>query len=58
MVDLEYPKELHDLHNDYLCGPEKIKLTKDMLSEYAKNIADKFKVSTGLVKKLIPTFGD
>ena len=27
-------------------------------AEYAKNIADKFKVSTGLVKKLIPTFGD
>ena len=24
-VDLEYPKELHDLHNDYPCAPEKIK---------------------------------
>lgn len=23
-VDLEYPEELHDLHNDYLCAPERI----------------------------------
>ena len=23
-VDLEYPEELHDLHNDYLAAPEKI----------------------------------
>ena len=22
-VDLEYPKELHELHNDYLLAPEK-----------------------------------
>ena len=22
-VDLEYPEELHDLHNDYPCAPEK-----------------------------------
>ena len=33
-VDLEYPKELHDLHNDYPLGPEKVKVTKDMLSSY------------------------
>ncbi|KXJ07079.1 hypothetical protein AC249_AIPGENE2238 [Exaiptasia diaphana] len=25
-VDLEYPKELHKLHNEYPCAPEKIKL--------------------------------
>ena len=54
-VDLEYPKKLHDLHNDYPPAPEKFKVTKDMLSEYAKNIAKKFKISTGLVRKLIPT---
>ena len=22
-VDLEYPQELHDIHNDYLLAPEK-----------------------------------
>ena len=27
-VDLEYPHELHDLHNDYLLAPEKITVNK------------------------------
>ena len=53
--DLEYPRELHDLHNDYPLGPEKVKVTKDMLSSYCQNIASKYKISTGLVQKLIPT---
>ena len=57
-VDLEYPKELHDLHNDYPLGPEKVKVTKDMLSDYCKKIAEKYKISTGLVSKLIPTLSD
>ena len=57
-VDLEYQKELHNLHNDYPLGPEKIKVTKNMLSEYCKNIAEKYKISTGLVHKLIPTLSD
>ncbi|XP_068675341.1 uncharacterized protein [Montipora foliosa] len=57
-VDLEYPKELHDLHNDYPLAPEKVKVNKDMLSEYAKNIAKKHGVSTGLVHKLIPTLSN
>ena len=54
-VDLEYPKKLHDLHNDYPLGPEKVKVTEDMLSDYCKKIANKFNISTGLVHKLIPT---
>ena len=56
-VDLEYPKELHNLHNDYPLAPEKIKVTKDMLSDYSRKIAEKYKISTGLVHKLIPTLG-
>ena len=35
-VGLEYPDELHILHNDYLLAPEKPKMTYDMLSNYCK----------------------
>ena len=57
-VDLEYPKELHDLHNDYPLAAEKICVNKDMLSDYCKNIAEKYSISTGLVSKLIPTLSN
>ena len=57
-VNLEYPKELHDLHNDYPLGAEKVKVTKDMLSGYCKRIAGKYNISTGLVSKLIPTLNN
>ena len=33
-VDLEYPKELHYLHNDYSLAPEQLLLEDDMLSDY------------------------
>ena len=57
-VDLEYPKELHDLHNDYPLAAEKIKVEKEMLSDYCKKISDEYKISTGLVQKLIPTLSN
>ena len=40
-VDLEYPDELHELHNDYPLAPEKLAVSSDMLSNYCKKIADK-----------------
>ena len=40
-VDLEYPDELHELHNDYPLAPEKLAVSSDMLSKYCKKIADK-----------------
>ena len=57
-VDLEYPQELHDLHNDYPLAPEKVKVSKNMLSGYCKRIAEKYNISIGLVSKLIPTLRD
>ena len=56
-VDLEYPEELHNLHNDYPLAPEKVKVTEDMLSDDCKKIAKQYGISTGLVHKLIPTLG-
>ena len=53
-VDLEYPKELHELHNDYPLAAEKMKVTKEILSPYCKNI-QQFGISIGQVAKLIPT---
>ena len=54
-VDLEYPKELHEMHNDYPLAAEKMRVTKEMLSPYCKNIQERFGISIGQVAKLIPT---
>ena len=57
-VDLEYPQELHDIHNDYPVAPEKVKVSNNMLSAYCKKIAEKYNISIGLVSKLISTLRD
>ena len=57
-VDLEYPDELHELHNNYLLAPEKFAIPYDLLSDYCKNIADKYETKVGNVKKLIPNLGN
>ena len=57
-VDLEYPTYLHDLHNDYPLCPENIEFSYDMLSRYCKDIADRYGIKVGGVKKLIPSLGD
>ena len=57
-VDLKYPKELHELHNDYLLAPEKLAVTNDIFSKYCKTIADKYDIKVGDIKTLIPNLGN
>ena len=40
-VDLEYPPELHDLHNDYPLAPETKPVSDDMLSPFSSNLWSK-----------------
>ena len=53
-VDLDYPENLHDYHNDYPIAPEKIKLEDDMLSPYCLEIKKKYDIKSGDVNKLAP----
>ena len=39
-VDLEYPKELSKLHNDYPLAPYKIQIERETLSKYQQLIPD------------------
>lgn len=57
-VDLEYPKELHDLHNDFRLAPEQVQVNENMLSDYCKQRKDKSNVSIVQVHKLIPTLNN
>ena len=57
-VDLKYPDELNDLHNDYPLDSEKLAVTNDMLSKYCKEIADKYDIKVGDVKPKIPNLGN
>ena len=54
-VDLDYPKSLHDLHNDYPLATENIKVNKDILSKYCEKIRQNYNINIGQVHKLIPT---
>ena len=56
-VDLEYPNELHELHNDYPLAPEKLAVSNNMLSAYCKKI-DEYDIKVSNVKKLIPNLNN
>ena len=57
-VDLEYPSELHELHNDYPSAPEKLKVREDMLSDYCLDIAKRYGIKVGDVSKFVPNLRD
>ena len=43
-VDLEYPKELRELHYDYPLAPDKIEIKREMLSDYQLKSADLYNI--------------
>ena len=49
-ADLEYPRELHELHNDYPLAPE----NENMLPNYCTNIANEYGIKIDGVNKLVP----
>ena len=56
--DLECPKELRELHYDYPLALDKLKIIREMLSEYQLKITDLYNIPIGNVKKLVPEFFD
>ena len=52
-VDLDYPENLHDLHNDLPLAPRSRVVEKDELSNYTKYLAEKLNIASGSCRKLI-----
>ena len=53
-VDLEYPKKLHDMFNDFPLAPENINIHNKWLSKGFLKIANEHNIATGAVKILVP----
>ena len=52
-VDIDYPLELHDLHNEYPLSPVKMKVTENMLSLYAKQLLEELELEGTSTEKVI-----
>ena len=52
--DLDYPAELHPLHDDYPLAPETLTVQKDWLSPYQHGLMEKLDSSSLNVCKLVP----
>ena len=53
-VDLDYPENLHDIHNDLPMAPGKIKVTEEMLSSTQLEIKNNCDIKVGEINKLTP----
>lgn len=56
-VDLKYPSELHDQHDQYPLAPEHVEIKSEMLSDYQKKLAKDLNVKVG-GRKLCLTLHD
>ena len=57
-VDLEYPEELHDWHNDYPLAPEKKMIGSDKMSEYQQRLMSDLDFTMSNTEKLVLTLED
>ena len=57
-VDLNDPRKIRESRNDYLLALGKIKIRKEILSNYHINIGDFSNILIGNVKKLVSNFFD
>lgn len=53
-VDLQYPKTLHDEHNDYPLAPERKLVKNEELSQYQQELQQKLNLSADSTEKLVP----
>ena len=49
-VELKYPTQLHEKHNDYPFGPQNIKIDESMLSRYQQDLAKNLNIKIGSEK--------
>ena len=57
-VDLEYPKDLRELHDVQPLAPDKIEIKRELLSDYQLKSVDLYSISVGNVENLVSNFYD
>ena len=56
--DIEYPKDLHDTHNEYPLAPEQVQVKNAMLSPYAAQMQQQMEIPEDRMAKLVPNLQD
>lgn len=57
-VDLMYPHECHESHDDYPLAPENLTITSDMLSPYCKVLLQQLGIKHTNTQKLVSTLAE